>query len=158
MEINWSYNGTDASSQHGVSVVKTGRKGSTLVIDTALASHRGNYTCTARNKAGTTHYTAVLNVHGIRYFWCFSAFPPILTLSRPVEILQQRLLLFQSHRKFPHSISEMLPFLLVKRRRLLALSLKATNRLILFGASINQTLQLFVVSLLLKWGEKQACW
>jgi len=66
MEIMWFYNGNvDVKNLQGVTVVKAGRKGSNLVIDPTLSSHQGNYTCSARNRAGTSSFTALLNVNGI---------------------------------------------------------------------------------------------
>lgn len=64
IDISWSFNGSDVSSMNGVSTTKAGRKASTLVIDPALSSHRGSYTCTARNRAGAANFTATLNVNG----------------------------------------------------------------------------------------------
>lgn len=64
MEISWTYNGHDLGSLVGVSIVKSGRKGSNLVIDPTLSSHQGNYTCSARNRAGAANFTATLNVNG----------------------------------------------------------------------------------------------
>ena len=34
-------------------------------IDPASSGHRGNYTCTVRNRAGSVNYTASLDVHGM---------------------------------------------------------------------------------------------
>lgn len=64
IDISWSFNGSDASTLHGVSTTKIGRKASTMVIDPALSGHRGNYTCTASNRAGFVNFTATLNVNG----------------------------------------------------------------------------------------------
>lgn len=64
VDISWVFNKADVSVLPGVSTPKAGRKGSSLVIDPTLAMHRGNYTCTARNRAGSTNFTATLNVNG----------------------------------------------------------------------------------------------
>lgn len=64
LDITWSFQGTDLSSQMGISTAKFGRKTSVLVIDPANSGHRGNYTCTVRNPAGYVNYTASLDVHG----------------------------------------------------------------------------------------------
>lgn len=65
VEIFWTHNEVDASSLPGVSTPKAGRKGSNLLIDPTLSAHQGNYTCTARNRAGSSNVTATLNVYGI---------------------------------------------------------------------------------------------
>lgn len=67
IEISWSFNGSDVSLLHGVSATKVGRKASMMVIDPALSSHRGNYTCTASNQAGSANFTSILNVNGTRF-------------------------------------------------------------------------------------------
>lgn len=64
LDITWSFQGTELSSQMGISTAKFGRKTSLLVIDPASSGHRGNYTCTVRNPAGYVNYTASLDVHG----------------------------------------------------------------------------------------------
>ena len=65
LEIAWSFQGTDLSSQMGITTTKVGRKTSMLLIDPANSGHRGNYTCTVRNPAGYVNYTAALDVHGM---------------------------------------------------------------------------------------------
>ena len=65
LDITWSFQGTDLSSQMGISTARFGRKTSVLVIDPANSGHRGNYTCTVRNPAGYVNYTANLEVHGM---------------------------------------------------------------------------------------------
>lgn len=64
LDISWSFEGTNVSSMMGVSTTKVGRKASLLMIDPISAGHRGNYTCTVRNPAGTANFTASLNING----------------------------------------------------------------------------------------------
>ena len=71
LDITWSFQGTDLSSQMGITTTKIGRKTSVLVIDPATSGHRGNYTCTVRNPAGYVNYTASLEVHGMLGVLCF---------------------------------------------------------------------------------------
>nr|CAD7199658.1 unnamed protein product [Timema douglasi] len=63
LEISWSFQGTELSSQMGISTMKAGKKTSLLIIDPANRGHKGNYTCTVRNTAGTVNYTASLHIH-----------------------------------------------------------------------------------------------
>jgi hypothetical protein len=65
LDIAWSFQGTELSSQMGISTVRYGQKASALLIDPASSGHRGNYTCTVRNRAGSVNYTANLDVHGM---------------------------------------------------------------------------------------------
>ena len=64
LDIAWSFQGTELSSQMGISTTKVGRKASLLQIDPASSGHRGNYTCTVRNPAGSANFTASLDIHG----------------------------------------------------------------------------------------------
>lgn len=67
LEISWKlsspYNITDFTNL-GIVTQSLGRRGSTLLIESAESKHRGNYTCVVTNKAATTLFTTVLNVHG----------------------------------------------------------------------------------------------
>ncbi|KAI5751952.1 hypothetical protein M8J77_012420 [Diaphorina citri] len=66
LEISWKlsspYNITDFTNL-GIVTQSLGRRGSTLLIESAESKHRGNYTCVVTNKAATTLFTTVLNVH-----------------------------------------------------------------------------------------------
>lgn len=48
----------------GLVVTKVSKKVSTITIDSVQENHSGQYTCIAENKAGSSQYTAVLNVNG----------------------------------------------------------------------------------------------
>ncbi|KAL1463709.1 hypothetical protein WDU94_015435 [Cyamophila willieti] len=66
LEISWKF-----SSPHnftnfislGIVTQSLGRRGSTLLIESTESRHRGNYTCLVTNKASTTSFTTMLNVH-----------------------------------------------------------------------------------------------
>lgn len=51
-------------SQLGIVTQSLGRRGSTLLIESAESRHRGNYTCVVTNNAAATWFTTTLNVHG----------------------------------------------------------------------------------------------
>lgn len=76
LHITWTLNGVNASNTLGIYVLKIGSRTSILTIESVRAYHGGNYTCTATNLAGSTHFTAYLAVNGIMFdnllFPCFS--------------------------------------------------------------------------------------
>lgn len=67
--LTWSFQGRDISPQSGVATTMIGDSISVLVISAATDSHRGNYTCTAKNRAGRTNHTATIRVNGIILCW-----------------------------------------------------------------------------------------
>ncbi|KAJ8895525.1 hypothetical protein PR048_000861 [Dryococelus australis] len=67
LDISWSFQGTDLSSQMGISTTRIGRSGSLLLLEPANSGHRGNYTCTVKNPAGIVNYTTSLEIHGTLY-------------------------------------------------------------------------------------------
>lgn len=64
LNITWSFGKKDISTVRGVTTLKAGRKGSMLLIDTVSALHSGEYTCTVDNPAGTSNFTANLQING----------------------------------------------------------------------------------------------
>ena len=64
LNITWSFGEKDISDMRGITTLKAGRKGSMLLIDTVSAMHNGDYTCTARNSAGSSNFTASLRING----------------------------------------------------------------------------------------------
>ena len=64
ISIKWTFHGKELSHQTDVMTQKIGDKMSLLTISSVNAGHSGNYTCTARNKAGSTNHTASLHVYG----------------------------------------------------------------------------------------------
>lgn len=67
INISWNFHGRDMSSHLGMSTTKMGERTSFLTISSVTATHSGNYTCIAKNKAGQISYTTSLNVNGIYY-------------------------------------------------------------------------------------------
>lgn len=48
----------------GVTTVKAGKRNQVLDIESVGAEHSGNFTCIAKNKAGSVSYTTDLHVNG----------------------------------------------------------------------------------------------
>ena len=67
ISIVWSFHGATVSPNMGVSTTRLGSRMSVLMIDSVSASHKGNYTCSAKNPAGTANYTATLSVNGMKH-------------------------------------------------------------------------------------------
>lgn len=67
IEIVWLFNETPLNSGDGVLVSRSGRKISIMSIDSIQASHRGNYSCVAKNDAGEASHSALLHVNGTKH-------------------------------------------------------------------------------------------
>lgn len=52
------------TTNDGVVITKPSQKVTFLTIDAVKARHRGNYSCFAQNKAGSSQYSAYLKVNG----------------------------------------------------------------------------------------------
>uniref|UniRef100_A0A8D8Z8F6 Down syndrome cell adhesion molecule-like protein 1 homolog n=1 Tax=Cacopsylla melanoneura TaxID=428564 RepID=A0A8D8Z8F6_9HEMI len=61
INITWLY-----GPHQGVTVNRVGGKASMLVIEKTGYEHRGTYTCTATNRAGSSNYSSLLYVNGNR--------------------------------------------------------------------------------------------
>ena len=66
LSISWTFHGQDISNDLGILISPIGSRGSMLVISRVGHGHSGEYTCTAKNEAGTESETAVLKVNGMR--------------------------------------------------------------------------------------------
>ena len=64
LKISWSFHGADITSDTGIIITPLGTKASMLSIASVNHKHRGNYTCTAKNKAGSSRQTVELRVNG----------------------------------------------------------------------------------------------
>lgn len=64
LKIFWTLNGKAVSDFHGISLINS-KRNSQLNIENVYFDHAGEFTCTAKNKAGTSSYSAQLNVNGI---------------------------------------------------------------------------------------------
>ncbi|XP_066244768.1 cell adhesion molecule Dscam1 isoform X32 [Euwallacea similis] len=63
VEIYWYLNGQPITDQYGIIIAQTNRRVSQLTIESASAIHAGEYTCVAKNKAGSIKHSAYLNVN-----------------------------------------------------------------------------------------------
>lgn len=67
VEMFWYFNGkpiNDYAKFNDIILRKEGKKLFLLMIETVSAKHIGNYTCSAKNRAGIVEYTADLKVNG----------------------------------------------------------------------------------------------
>lgn len=64
LNITWLFNDNNVKRYEEISVSKTGRRGSTLMIESATHYLSGNYSCIAMNRAGVSKYAAELLVNG----------------------------------------------------------------------------------------------
>ena len=65
LSISWTFHGGQSGADPGILTSPIGSRGSMLVISRVGRDHNGNYTCNARNEAGSASQTAVLRVNGI---------------------------------------------------------------------------------------------
>ena len=64
LTISWTFHGQDISSDLGIMTTAIGTRGSMLIISSVGHRHSGEYTCTAKNEAGSKSETALLKVNG----------------------------------------------------------------------------------------------
>lgn len=64
LQISWAFHGGMITSDLGIITTPIGSQGSMLLISNVKHHHRGNYTCTAKNKAGVRSQTVNLKVNG----------------------------------------------------------------------------------------------
>lgn len=68
IDITWLHNNKTITHTNGISLLKR-KKVSTLDIESVAQEHAGEYTCVAKNSAGSSFYSAVLNVNGTFLFF-----------------------------------------------------------------------------------------
>ncbi len=64
MTLTWSLKGDIISSEPSITTNMIGTRTSILIISEVGYRHSGEYTCTARNKAGVDAHSAKLKVNG----------------------------------------------------------------------------------------------
>mgnify|MGYP005983757317 CR=1 FL=1 len=67
LKIFWRFNNKSVENEFGVVVSMVNKRLSTLSIDSVQADNSGEYKCVAKNSAGSTTYSAQLNVNGTLY-------------------------------------------------------------------------------------------
>lgn len=63
IDMSWYHNGKPISDEEGISIMKS-RKVNTLSIESVSFESAGEYSCVAKNRAGSTSHSAILNVNG----------------------------------------------------------------------------------------------
>lgn len=64
VKIMWTFNGQSVTPRMGINTQDFGKRTSLLSIQSVLESHSGNYTCTARNSAGSVNHTVEVYIKG----------------------------------------------------------------------------------------------
>lgn len=64
INITWYLNEKSIDQYSGISSTKFGKRNQVLSIESVDAQHSGNYSCSAKNKAGAVSYTTELKVYG----------------------------------------------------------------------------------------------
>lgn len=72
--IRWYFNGKDIDDP-AIAITNIGKRSKALTIDSVTASHAGNYTCEASNKADIIQFSAELFINGMLYSY-HNLFPP----------------------------------------------------------------------------------
>lgn len=81
LEIHWEFNGLTLPKELGT-YSKVSERSSVLVLPSVTHNQSGNYTCIAKNIAGTTSYTTGLKIIGnlgftVRYL-CLLLYAPFI--------------------------------------------------------------------------------
>lgn len=82
MSITWSFYGEELSSHMGVTTQMFGDMTNFLSIPSVSPLNRGNYTCIAKNSAGSDSFTSQLMVNGTNEIFVFSMSRYILNCSK----------------------------------------------------------------------------
>lgn len=64
LEISWLLKGKSVDGIIGITVDGSKKRVSQLTIESVSAEHAGEYTCVARNQAGSASFSSTLNVNG----------------------------------------------------------------------------------------------
>ena len=71
IDIMWIHADTSGverklTTNDGVVITRTNQRISMLSIEAVKARHRGNFTCIAKNRAGSSQHSAVLAINGLQ--------------------------------------------------------------------------------------------
>lgn len=64
ISLRWFKDDVPISEHKGIRVNEVADYSSTLLFESLTLDHKGNYTCTASNHAGTMSHTASMIIHG----------------------------------------------------------------------------------------------
>ena len=64
LSFTWSFHGSGLTKDLDIITTPIGSRGSMLVISSVNFKHKGNYTCTAKNEAGSRKQSVELKVYG----------------------------------------------------------------------------------------------
>lgn len=64
INLSWLHNNISLGYMDGITVLKAGKKASTITIESVQEQHAGTYSCLAENKAGQVRYSDQLDVNG----------------------------------------------------------------------------------------------
>lgn len=73
VDFAWFLNNRTVKDIAGISIVRTNKRISQLNIESVDAEHAGEYTCLAKNSAGSVKYSTSLLVNGINFYSNFYA-------------------------------------------------------------------------------------
>lgn len=91
--IAWSFEGMEIDNMNtDLTTINIGDKGSMLLIDSAKSHHAGKYTCTVKNPAGMSNFSAFLEINGNQLNLVFSSLT--LSLSLKIKKIIKRLIIF----------------------------------------------------------------
>jgi hypothetical protein len=82
LNLTWTLNSFPVGQNDGITVMKM-KRFSSLSIDSVQAVHAGKYTCTAANLAGSTSYSAYLNVNGTPFYCLLHICDALLSFNYP---------------------------------------------------------------------------
>lgn len=64
LQLTWLFNDEPVKPRSGITVFQIGERSAILSIGSVTHAHAGNYTCVAKNDAGTNFHTSTLNING----------------------------------------------------------------------------------------------
>lgn len=65
IDITWLHNNRPIDTMPDVSLSKIGKRIYVLSVESVAGHHAGNYSCRAKNSAGTSEHSAHLTVNGL---------------------------------------------------------------------------------------------
>lgn len=85
-KIHWKFKGELVETDYGIMISSLGARVSNLMIESVEGRHAGNYSCFAENRAGTSSYTADLEVIGTQLLVIILFFHFLFSLRYPLKV------------------------------------------------------------------------